>query len=347
MGTRAGRRVLGLALGLLLGAAALLWAAGARPSRGTGAGGGRPAVEPADHSTRSLASAPARPPAPAPAAATAGRADTGRPADPVAGPADPGTGGQGRPGPAEPGGRRRRRGPETRTVVLALGVLLTTAALLWAADLLARRAAEGLVAQALQEQTGTFERPTVQVRGAFFLPQVLRGRYEEVDIAMEGLVSGPLRIDSVRAELDDVYLSFHDLLHGETDEVVIRYTEAEALLTYDDLNEYLDLTGRPLTLAEADDGELMVNGSVDVLGATLEASADADIGSEDGELVVQPTRFGGIEGLDRVSELLLDQRFTFRVPLDPLPFAQRVTDIGLVDAGVVVDVAGEWVVLDP
>ncbi|MGY2083724.1 LmeA family phospholipid-binding protein [Blastococcus sp. SYSU DS0539] len=240
-----------------------------------------------------------------------------------------------------------RRWPGGRNVWIALGVLVGTVLLLWGADLLARRAAEGLVAQALQEQTGTVREPVVTVRGPLFLPQVLRGRYDEVEISMDGVTSGPLRIATVDARLEDVYLSFHDLLRGDADRLLITGTEAEALLSYDDLNRYLELSGRPLTLEAADPDELRVTGSADLLGSTVRASADVDLGADDGALVVEPRRFSGVAGLSGVSELLLGERFTFRVPLDPLPFAQRITGIEATDAGVLVDVAGDWVLIEP
>ncbi|WP_347058131.1 DUF2993 domain-containing protein [Blastococcus sp. HT6-30] len=230
---------------------------------------------------------------------------------------------------------------------IALGVLLGTVLLLWGADLLARRAAEGLVAQALQERTGTLEEPEVKVRGPLFLPQVLRGRYDEVEIAMQEVTSGPLRITSVDARLTDVYLSFHDLLRGDPDRLLVTGTEAEAFLSYDDLNRYLDMTGRPLSLEEADPGELRVTGAADLLGSTVEASADVDLGADGDTLVVEPRRFSGVPGLGGVSELLLAERFTFRVPLDPLPFAQRISDVRPTDSGVQVDVVGDWVLIGP
>ena len=178
-------------------------------------------------------------------------------------------------------------------MAIAVGLLLGTVLLLWGSDLLARRVAEGVVAQALQERTGTVEEPSVKVRGLFFLPQVLRGRYDEVDISMEGVTSGPLRIDSVDARLEDVYLSFHDLLRGDTDRLLVVDTDAEVFLGYEDLNRYLELTGRPLTLESADPGELRVTGAVEVLGGTVEASADVALGADGGSLLVEPTRFGG------------------------------------------------------
>lgn len=234
-----------------------------------------------------------------------------------------------------------------RGVRIAAGVLVGTVLLLWVADLLARLAAEKLVAQALQEQIGTLEEPVVTVRGPFFLPQVLRGRYDDVELSMEGVTSGPLRIVSVDARLEDVYLSFHDLLRGDADRMLITGTEAEAFLSYDDINRYLDLSGRPLSLETADPGELRVVGSADLLGRTVEASADVELGADDGALVVEPRGLGGIPGVSGVSELLLGERFTFRVPLDPLPFAQRITGIEPTDTGVLVDVTGNWVLIEP
>lgn len=235
----------------------------------------------------------------------------------------------------------RRRDALVLALVFAAGVVL----LLWAADWLARRAAESVLAGTVQQETGTSEPPSVDVHGTFFLPQVLRGRYDRVDIAAEGLVSGPLRIDSLDARLTDVHLSFADLLRGRTDRIVIGSSEERALLTYADLNRYLELTGRPFDIAPAEDGGLELTGTVEVLDQTLDASADARLSTEDGALLVEPTRVGAARELDRISRLLLGERFSFRVPLDPLPFGQRLTGVQVAPEGVRVDAAGTGVVL--
>ena len=43
-------------------------------------------------------------------------------------------------------------------------------------------------------------------------------------------------------------------------------------------------------------------------------------------LFVRPTEVRTEQQLDRSAELLLAERFRFRVPLDPLPFGQEVAD---------------------
>lgn len=237
------------------------------------------------------------------------------------------------------------RGTRRQWLLPAVVFVVAVVLLLWAADWLARRVAESVLASSVQQGTGTAGPPSVDVHGTFFLPQVLRGRYDRVDIAAEGLVSGPLRIDSLDARLTDVHLGFGDLLRGRTDRIVIGAAEERALLTYADLNRYLELTGRPFDVAPAADGRLKLTGSVEVLDRTLDASAEARLTTADGALLVEPTRIGAARELDRISRLLLGERFTVRVPLDPLPFGQRLTGVQVARDGVRVDAAGTGVVL--
>ena len=132
------------------------------------------------------------------------------------------------------------------TVALALTVVLGTALLLWAAEWLARAGAESVLARAVQEQTGVLARPTVQVHGSPVLLQALRGRYDDVEVDGGTVSSGPVRLRAVEAELSGVYLSFHDLLDGNTDEVFVERSVERALLTHDDLDRYLRFTSRRL-----------------------------------------------------------------------------------------------------
>jgi hypothetical protein len=246
-------------------------------------------------------------------------------------------------GPEERDSRRQRR----QTVALALTVVLGTALLLWGSDWLARRGAESVLARVVQERTGVLDRPDVQVHGALFLPQVLRGRYDQVEVAAEGLSSGPLRVERLSADLSGVYLSFHDLLHGTPDRVVIARSVEEALLTYEDLNRFLGFTGRPLTLEPAPGGQVRVSGTVDVLGESLAVATVARIEADDDALVLRPTLLDTAEPLTGVRELLVTQRFSFRVPLDPLAFGQRITDIEVVQSGLVIRATGSRIVLGP
>jgi hypothetical protein len=233
------------------------------------------------------------------------------------------------------------------TVVLAVSIVLGTMLLLWAAEWLARIGAESVLSRVVQERTGVLERPTVQVQGSPVLLQALRGRYDDVEVEVESLSSGPVRLRDFSADLSGVYLSFSDLLDGSTDRVFVERSVEKALLTFDDLDRYLGFTGRPLDAEPAADEQLRLTGTVDVLGEMRSVSALARVEPEDGALLVRPTQLEATEPLAGVDELLVRQRFTFPVPLDPLLFESRADEISVAvrPSGLHVRSSGSGVVL--
>lgn len=250
-------------------------------------------------------------------------------------------------GGASPVPEGGRRGPRRDTVLLAVAVLLGTALLLWGADWAARWGAETLLARNIQTATGVDARPDVQVHGAFFLPQVVEGRYDDVDITVRDLTAGPLRIQRVHARLSGVRLSFHDVLVRSVSAVVIEHSTEDATLTYDDLDRYLKATGRPVTVGPAPDGQARLTGTVSVFGHSVSASALARFAPRDGELAVTPTQLDTKTPLDAASKLLLGQRFSFVVPMEPLPFGQELTRVHPGADGILVTARGNTVVVRP
>lgn len=231
------------------------------------------------------------------------------------------------------------------TAALAAVVVLGTALLLWAAEWLVRTGAESVLARAVQERTGVLEPPEVQVHGSPVLLQALRGRYDDVEVDMDTLSSGPVRLSDVHAELSGVYLSFHDLLDGNTDRVYVEQSAEQALLTHDDLDRYLRFTGRALDAEPAGDGQLRLTGTVDVPGAVRSVSALARVAAEEGAMLVRPEELRTPVPLEGLEEALLRQRFTFPVPLDPLLFEDRAVEVTVQPAGLVIRTTGSGVVL--
>ncbi|MGY1723193.1 LmeA family phospholipid-binding protein [Blastococcus sp. SYSU DS0533] len=242
---------------------------------------------------------------------------------------------------------RTRRWPQPSTLALAASVTLGILLVLWGADRLARWAAEGLLARNVQLATGVLTRPEVEVHGGLFLPQLVAGRYERVEIVVEDLRAGPLRIERVDAELTGVHVPFHDLLTQDVDLVYLERSREVATLTYEDLNTYLEATGRPVRLDGRPDGEALLTGSVEVLGRRLSASARALVDAEDGDLEVRPTQVDTATFLDDASRLLLRQRFTVVIPLDPLPFGQELTEVEIGEERITVEAGGRGVILRP
>ena len=242
--------------------------------------------------------------------------------------------------PATPAGHGRRA-----TVALALGVVVGTVLVLWGGGQAARWGAESVLSRIVQERTGVLDRPTVQVAGGSGLLQALRGRYDDVEVATDSVSSGPVRLVDYSADLGGVHLSFHDLLDGNTDAVFVEEAVERAVLRYDDLDRYLRFTGRDLEAAPAGDGQLRLIGAVDVLGRVRTVSALVRVEPEGGALLLRPVQLDSDEPLEGVERLLVTQRFTFPVPLDPLLFEQRTVEVAVRPSGLAVRTSGSDVVL--
>jgi hypothetical protein len=227
-----------------------------------------------------------------------------------------------------PSGRRRSLGQRGRTAIEVVIFVTAVFFLGWGADALAREGAEVLLSRNIQHATGVVERPVVTVRGFAFVPQVVRGAYNEVDVSTQGITSGPLRIEHVDSQLFDVRVPFHDVLVQDIRRVGVGRSVEDVTLRYEDLNAYFAVTGRPLQLAPADNGEVTITGSVVVLGRQVQVSAAVALSVAGETLRINPRQIDtGTASLDQASRLLLGQRLTLSVPLGTLPFGHQLTSV--------------------
>jgi hypothetical protein len=196
----------------------------------------------------------------------------------------------------------------------------------WGADALARAGAEALLARNIQNATGVSEPPVVDVKGFAFVPQVVRGAYNEVHVTTRGISSGPLRVERVNSQLFDVRVPFHDVLVQDIRRVGISRSIEDVTLRYEDLNAYFDVTGRPLQLAPAEDGQVRLSGVVDVLSQRVQVSATVTLSVANEALRITPRQIDtGNTTLNQASRLLLGQRLALSVPLGTLPFGHQLT----------------------
>jgi len=227
-------------------------------------------------------------------------------------------------------------------------VIVVVALLLWGADTLARIGAQTLLARNIQDATGVEVLPEVDVRGIFFLPQVIRGAYSDVQVTTQGVTGGPLRIDRVESRLSDVRVPFHDVLVRDVRRVGIGRSVENLDLTYEDLNAYFAATGRRLTLAPGRDGTVRLSGNVDVLNQRVPVSADATLSVEDDVLRISPQSFDtGSGSLDAAGRLLLGKRLTLLVPLGTLPFGHHLTGVTADPEGVHLTAEGTDILVEP
>lgn len=244
---------------------------------------------------------------------------------------------------------RRRLSPERRRLLLqVLGLIVVVALLLWGLDTMARIRAEALLSRNIQDATGVEVPPEVDVHGIFFLPQVIRGVYSEVQATTEGVTGGPLRIDRVESQLFDVQVPFHDVLVRDIRRVGIGRSVENLDLTYQDLNAYFAATGRRLTLAPGPDGTVRISGNLGIANQTVPLSADATLSVEGDALRISPVSLNtGSGSLDAASQLLLGQRLRLLVPLGTLPFGHQLTGVQADSDGVHLTATGTDIVLEP
>lgn len=242
----------------------------------------------------------------------------------------------------------RYRGPDGRTIAFAAVVIAFIGALLAASDYLARVGSQSLIARAIQRDMHLAERPSVHLRGAFYLPQVIDGRYDHVEIDIGHAHTGPVDVSGIRADLEGVHLRFHDVLARHTSRILIDRTVEQVALSYADINKYLTSIGTPVSISPAGDQQVRFTGSVSILGKRVSASADGRVDAHGNALYISPSRYdSGLGGLDSTTALLLDQRLSVRIPLDQVPFAQTVTGVQVHDQDITVRAEGRDVVIDP
>jgi LmeA-like phospholipid-binding len=232
-------------------------------------------------------------------------------------------------------------------VLEVLAVVVVLVGLLGAADALARSAAESLLVRHVGDALGSAAQTQVEVRGRFFLPQVVRGAYREVHVVTPAISSGPLRVERVDSTLTDVRVPFHDVLLRDIRAVGIGRAEETAVVTYDDLNHYFAVTGRSLQVAPAPGGRLRLSGRVEVLGDSVDLITVADVVAAEGQLLITPTEIQTSTSLNTAERLLLSQRLRLSVPMGMLPFGQQLTSVHAGERAITLTAIGAAVVLRP
>jgi hypothetical protein len=250
--------------------------------------------------------------------------------------------------PIKNSGRRRRLSQRRRTAIEVVVFVTAVFFLGWGADALARMGAEALLARNIQHATGVSEPPVVDVHGFAFVPQVVRGAYNEVTVTTRGITSGPLRIDQVDSQLYDVRVPFHDVLVQNIRRVGISRSIEDVTLRYEDLNAYFDATGRPLQLAPGENDETQLIGTVDVLAQQVQVTATVSLSVVDETLRITPREINtGSAALSQASRLLLGQRLNLTVPLGTLPFGHQLTGVTATPDAIRLRAEGSAIIVQP
>lgn len=223
-----------------------------------------------------------------------------------------------------------RKGGMPRVIPLLVDLLIAVVVLAlaaWGLDWGARISAQSAVARNVQHAQQLSQRPKVDIHGWFFLPQVVKGRYDNVDITLRNLRQGTLRLSRVTAHLQGTHVPLHAVVTNGVTSILVEHSRETLVFTYAALNTYLKTQDSAFTLAAGPTGQVKVTGHANILGQSFAVSADATVRPVPGYLQITPTQLDTGTSLDATSRVLLRQRLTLAIPTTMFPFGQHITSI--------------------
>jgi hypothetical protein len=198
-----------------------------------------------------------------------------------------------------------------RKLLVAVVVLAVVAI---GADFGFRLWAESAVANRVDRSLGLQDRPDVDFHGFPFSLQVLRSRFDRVDVEMRGLEAQGLVLEAVRLELQGVRFPRERLFTSGPGTVRARSGIGVIEVTDDDLTDYLQQRDVPVEV-EFIGPEVRATATLSVGGVDANAEATAELQLADGALAFRP------EEVEVAGELTVPTgALSFEVPLpQPLP----------------------------
>jgi hypothetical protein len=207
-------------------------------------------------------------------------------------------------------------------VLIALAILVV---LLVIADRVAAAVASRAVANQIRTELTLQQTPSVGIHGFPFLLQAVRGEYDDVEVRIPDVDSGPLHNIQVKARLHGVRAPLDQLVRGRLNEVPVRDIAGTLTVRYEDLAQ---ASGIPNLRITSSGGVLRVSGRVLVGGQQIDASAQGRISVVDNDLVVtaEQAEVGGVE-LPAPVLAAAARLLSFRVSPRSLPLALRITAV--------------------
>lgn len=187
----------------------------------------------------------------------------------------------------------------------------------------------------------------VQVRGAPFLTQALRGRYRHVYVTGHGLRIGPITDGGLRGVLRDVRVPLRAALTGAVHEVPAARIDASVVVPYAQLPALTRIDG----LVVAPDGDhLAVNAPMPVpgVGSLVRVAGRGELHVVDGQvrLTMVGLRVAGVT-LPGVVVGQLSRALAGSIAIPPLPYGLAIIDVRVGADGLVVRCTAEQPVLRP
>jgi hypothetical protein len=209
-----------------------------------------------------------------------------------------------------------------------------------AADRIGLWVAQDQIAKNVATQYGLDHKPSVTIKGFPFLTQALRGKYGEIDVNVGDVTQLGVHLTDTVVTLKGVKAPLSDAAHGDASKMVADTATSVATVSYADVDKEAP---RGLKVS-AKGKDLQVRGPVTVLGLsrTVTATVTVKPSGRNVRVVPQTVNAGGAT----LPVALVQQAFSFTMPVKGLPLNTRITDVQVGADGLRVTTVGEHVNLE-
>lgn len=214
-----------------------------------------------------------------------------------------------------------------RKALLVLLVILIVGVI--AADRVGVRVAQDQIAKQVAEQNDLPRKPDVKIHGIPFLTQAVGGEYKKIDVSIGELTQQGVTLRDVQVELQNVQAPLSDVINGDTSHVVAGTATASAVVPYDAVERRAPSTVKSIS---ASGSNLQIKGAVSVLGFSGEATVVAAVKATSKGIGVIPQSVRTGSG-PAIPVSVLQQRFTFTVPVKNLPLGSRISRVEVTPDG--------------
>jgi hypothetical protein len=218
-------------------------------------------------------------------------------------------------------------------LVLLIGLVI-------AADRIGLWVAQDQIAKNVATQYGLDHKPSVTIKGFPFLTQALGGKYGEIDVNVGDVTQLGVHLTDTVVTLKGVKAPLSDAVHGDASKMVADTATSVATVSYADVDKEAP---RGLKVS-AKGKDLQVRGPVTVLGLSRTVTATVTVKPSGRNVRVLPQTVNA--GGATLPAALVQQAFTFTMPVKGLPLNTRISDVQVGADGLRVTTVGEHVNLE-
>jgi hypothetical protein len=218
-------------------------------------------------------------------------------------------------------------------LILVIGLII-------AADRVGLWVAQDQIAKNVASQYDLDHKPEVKIKGFPFLNQALNGRYGEIDVNVGDVTQLGVHLTNTVVTLKGVKAPLSDAMHGDASNMVADTATSTATVSYADVNKEAP-RGLKVT---AKDKALEVRGPVTVLGISRTVTATVSVKPSGRNVRVLPQTVDA--GGTTIPVALVQQAFSFTMPVKGLPLNTRISDVQVGQDGLRVTTTGEHVNLE-